>query len=74
MFVGFKSLVLSTLLAVSTSVSAMAQTAPLPSTQTTPHGSIGTWLSGHPLTDGVVVLAIIVVIAGTYFMRRRSRA
>ena len=74
MFVPLKSLVLSTLLMASASAGAIAQTATSPSSQTAPHGGVGAWLSGHPTIDAVVVLAIIVVIAGTYFLRRRSRA
>jgi hypothetical protein len=76
MFARIKSAALSTLLTASTAASAMAQSAASSpaSTQTAPRESVGAWLSGHPITDVVVVLAIIVVIAGTYFMRHRSRA
>jgi hypothetical protein len=76
MFARFKSLALSTLLTASTAANAMAQSValPSPSTQVAPRQGVGAWLSGHPITDVVVVLAIIVVIAGTYFMRNRSRA
>jgi hypothetical protein len=53
------------------SAGALAQTAP--STEPTSRG-IGAWVTGHPVTDFFVVLAILVVIAGAYMMRKRSRA
>jgi hypothetical protein len=68
-----KTATLSTLLMAPLSVGAMAQSAGSPTPSPAPTGVSG-WVSGHPLTDSVVLLAIIVVIAGTYFLRQRSRA
>ncbi len=72
MYVRFKSLVLSTLLMLPVSVSAIAQSAATsaPASQPAP-GGIGAWISGHPITD-FVVLAIVAVSAGAYLMRQRS--
>jgi hypothetical protein len=51
----------------------LAQTAGSPATSTEPTTrGIGAWITGHPVTDFFVVLAIIVVIAGAYMMRKRS--
>jgi hypothetical protein len=71
----WKALALSTLLLLPASAGVLAQTAgsPAPSTEPTTRG-IGAWISGHPVTDFFVVLAILVVIAGAYMMRKRSRA
>ena len=78
MYVRLKGFGLSTLLTVAASASAIAQSAgsPAPSTPTppAPAGGFGAWISGHPVMDFLVVLAIFAVIAGSYFMRRRSRA
>ena len=70
-----KTVALSTLLMVPASVGAMAQSAgsPTPSTSSPPSG-VGGWITGHPLTDLIVALVVIVAIAATYFMRQRSRA
>jgi hypothetical protein len=67
----WKTLALSTLLLLPASTGALAQTAS--STEPTTRG-IGAWITRHPVTDFFIVLAIIVVIAGAYMMRQRSRA
>ncbi len=71
-----KTFSLSTLLMAPASVAAMAQSAAPPAAGTPPaRTGVGGWISGHPVADVIVVLAIIVVVvAGTYFMRQRSRA
>jgi hypothetical protein len=71
----WKTLTLSTLLLLPASAGALAQTAgsPASSTESTTRG-IGAWVTGHPVTDFFVVLAIIVLIAAAYMMRKRSRA
>ena len=68
----WKTLTLTAPLLLPASVSALAQAAGSPPTQ--PARGIGDWISGHPVTDFFVVLAIVVVIAGAYTMRKRSRA
>jgi hypothetical protein len=75
MSVRLKSLALSTLLMVPAALSAIAQTAPTPAPATPPppHG-VGAWITGHPFMDFLIALAIVAVIAGTYFSRHRSRA
>jgi hypothetical protein len=71
----WKTLALNALLLLPASTGALAQTAgsPAPSTEPTTRG-IGAWITGHPVTDFFVVLAIIVLIAAAYMMRQRSRA
>ncbi|HWE15853.1 MAG TPA: hypothetical protein VG758_01525 [Hyphomicrobiaceae bacterium] len=69
----WKALALSALLLLPASAGALAQTAGSPATSTEPTTrGIGAWITGHPVTDFFVVLAIIVVIAGAYMMRKRS--
>ncbi len=71
-----KTFSLSTLLMAPVSVAATAQSPAPPAAGTPPaRVGVGGWISGHPVADVIVVLAIIVVVvAGTYFMRQRSRA
>jgi len=56
------------------SVGAVAQSAAAPTPTPAPPPGFGTWISGHPVTDLIVILATIVVIGGTYFLRQRSGA
>jgi hypothetical protein len=72
MYIRLKSLALSALLMVPVSISAIAQSAATPGPASQPAaGGVGAWISGHPITD-FVVLAIIAVSAGAYLMRQRS--
>ena len=58
-----------------TSLGSIAQTTapPAPPVEAPPAGGIGAWITGHPITDTVVVLAIVILL-GSYFLRPRSRA
>jgi hypothetical protein len=69
-----KTATLSTLLMVSAPIAAMAQGAGSTTPSAPAPGGLRGWVTGHPLTDLFVVLAIIIVVAGTYYMRQRSRA
>jgi hypothetical protein len=69
-----KTATLSTLLLAPFSVGAMAQNAGSPPPPVPAPTSVRGWITGHPLTDFFVVLAIVVVLAGTYLMRLRSHA
>jgi hypothetical protein len=63
-----KKLALTTPLALLAAINAaLAQTPP---SQPPPHG-LGTWITGHPVADFVVVVAIFLI--GAYFVRQRSR-
>ena len=71
MHIRLSRLALTSVLIIAASAGAMAQsTSPATSTEQ----GFGAWISGHPLSDAAVILAIVVVIAGTYFMRQRSKA
>jgi hypothetical protein len=63
-----KNLALTTSLALLAAINgALAQTPP---TQPPPHG-FGAWITGHPIADFVVVVAIFVI--GAFLVRQRSR-
>jgi hypothetical protein len=63
-----EKLALTTLLALLAAINgALAQTPP---GQSPPHG-LGAWITGHPVADLVVVVAIFLI--GAYLIRQRSR-